>query len=363
MGGSNVKQSASSGINERCNAEGTTIDAKQMKRKLSNMKELKNSPNQLDDLAETLIDGEKIKTRYFQHLLKQLRKAVRLAEEEKASFKGGIPNVATKEGCVERLDDAIAPVRQLRVKLVLYEINESEFKTEVARLFHQVHKFTFGPFHAAIQIGNIIIEWGPNSVIIPRVLEGPQHEMDANKTNPILIADIHEPGETPCQEAVNSIAVGMDRDETQRAFDRTIEEVVELTKEKECLINELVALIVRYNTKFHFGVLSNNCHHFVVDVLSVLGITEHMDAFQGRLRDHAAILMSRQHREAAEFNSHEELDNYVQEHLQTMDEDDAQFCYCNYLLFHTWHVRRPGEEAWQCTEGRCMCPALAERLK
>ena len=358
MGGSQVKQLRQyPGENERVSRSRENVTVEQIKKKLVGAyPDLAKKPNELDDLAKTLADSEKVKERYFKQLYAKMKEAEVFVKEEREDLGGRIANKATRDDYVERLDGVMTPVRELKVKLVLCEINSNPLKANLARFCNDViHKFKFGPFHAAIHIDDIVLEWGPDSLIIPKKVEKPLHEASVDDANTLLVTDLHPNNTAPPQEVFNE---GRSTDE---AFKQTIQEAIDLTKEKECLINELADLVVRYNTKFHYGLLSNNCQHFVIDVLSVLGITDHMEAFKGKLKAHAELLMMRKDA-VAEFNSHKELDDYVRENIDRMTIDDIQFCYCSYLLFHAWEVRRPKERAWKCTQEQCLSQTLAGRL-
>ena len=361
----NVKQDVN--YNERSSEEAgrSTKTVDQVRKKLLKAYEYKDRPNQLEDLAIILSDKDKIKEKYFTHLIDKMKEAIQLVKDERHSFPDGIRNKATRDDFVERVEDAVSPVRRLKVKLILYEVNTDQLKAKMAQFVHDYfHEFTFGPFHAAIHIDNVVLEWGPSSLVIPKISDVQPHKMSEElSTTPVLVTDLHE-NKVP-RDVFSEIKVGAGKESTEEALGRVINEVIDLTLEKECLIDELAEVVFRYNTKQHYGVLTNNCHHFVVDVLSVLGITDHMEAFKGKIKNCASIVISRdeRNRTALEFNSHRELDKYVRENLQTMEKDDIEFCYCNYLLFHAWALKYPGEIAreWACP-GDCMCETLAKQV-
>ena len=349
-----------------CEVGGRSTTTERVKKKLLKaFDEFKDQPNQLEDLAATLTDRERFKHKYFKHLIQKMDEALEVVKEERDSFPSGMPNEGTRERCVERLDSAISPLHQLKIKLVLYEAYADQLKSSIVQVVHDYFReFTFGPFHAAIHVDDILLEWGPSSLIIPKICELQPHEMKSEiSTNPVLVSDLHL-GQAP-QDPLNEIKAVAGQESTEDALGKITNEVINLTVEKKSFIDELVDIILLYNTEKHYSVLTNNCHHFAIDILRALGITDHMEAFKGKVKEHASIILSRKraNRATLEFNSHEELDDYVRENLQTMEKDDSEFCYCNYLLFHAWGARYPSEKAWRCPEGtECLCNNLAKQL-
>ena len=51
-------------------------------------------------------------------------------------------------------------MRNLEVKLILHELKDAHLVQELAAFIHKhVHSFIFGPFHASILIGDVLLEW------------------------------------------------------------------------------------------------------------------------------------------------------------------------------------------------------------
>ena len=150
--------------------------------------------------------------------------------------------------------------------------------------------------------------------------------------------------------------------ETGQHFDTIVEQLTNIKMEKEQLVDELVAVAVRYNTKFTYGLFSSNCQYFVRDCLHVMGIRDKEELFDGRLRDHAAVLMKEGLKGCEEFNSHQDLDDYVRENLQDMNQSELEFCLCHYLIFHAFQKASP-KEAWQCQSHTCLQSHAEKRLQ
>lgn len=175
----------------------------------------------------------------------------------------------------------------------------------------------------------------------------------------MLFTNLHEsPFDGQLPTVPLQYEAGVDSQVVATSFDT----IKDITREKDQLIDELADLCVRYNTKMHYGVFTNNCQQFVRDVLTVLGIMDPESVFRGKLKQHSALVIARDKKEAiVEFNSHQELDQHVREQgVDNMSPDDLEFAYCHYLLFHTWGQRFPNEDAWRCTPGECQADAIAK---
>lgn len=307
--------------------------------------------NQLRDLAEKLIDKEKTKQEFFSHLLMQTETARKAIGEEHDIFPHGFPNKNTRTDGVQRMAEHI---RTLEVKLILHELNDTGLIQNIADFVHSfVSSFTFGPFHASVLIGDVLLEWRPNSLVIPRRIKE-VHEKD---NRAVLFVNLHETSFDSQLPRIPLQYEGVDQETIASHF----EMIKDITFEKEQLIDALVDIVVRYNLKMKYGVFTNNCQHFVQDVLTVLGITDPEKAFRGRIKQHADLVMARHSKEAiTEFNSHQELDQHVKEtKVENMSRDDLEFAYCHYLLFHAWSEKFPFEEAWMCNPDECQANAIA----
>lgn len=329
---------------------------KQVKEKLIKAN-TKKGENELQDLAEKLVDKEKTKREFFAHLLEYTESARQVVTDEHDAFPRGFPNEMTRKDSEQRMAEPFEQISTLEVSLILHELNDTRLIQQLANFIDKyVSSFRFGPFHASILIGDVILEWRPNSLIIPRKIDK-VHNKD-NKA--VLLANIHE---TPFDGQLPAVPLRYEGAD-QAAVSSSFERIKDITREKDMLIDELADVVMRYNTKLHYGLFTNNCQHFVLDVLSVLGITNPEEAFRGKLKQHADLVMARSQKEATvEFNSHEELDRHISEgNVEEMSRDDLQFVYCHYLLFHAWGERFPHEEAWRCNPNECQINRIARKL-
>ena len=336
-------------------------ELKQVKEKLSkaNKGRSKKGKNELQDLAEKLIDKEKTKREFFSHLLVYTETARKVASEEHQAFPEGFPNKFTKVDSEQRMAEPFEQVRKLEVKLMLHELKDAHLVQQVANFVHNyVTSFTFGPFHAAILIGDVLLEWRPNSLVIPRKIK---HEVLIKDEKAVLFTNLHE------QEDFPTVPLQYENGTDEETVASSFENIIDITRVKEQLIDELADVVVRYNTKMHYGIFTSNCQHFVKDVLTILGITDPEKAFRGRLKNHADLVMARYTRNSeaiTEFNSHEELDSHIREqNIDEMSRDDLEFAYCHYLLFHAWGQRFPYVDAWRCNTSECQARLVAKKVQ
>ncbi len=338
-----------------------------VKKKLRNVPECKNmGNNELHELAECLSIKKKFKERYFDPLLRRADQAVLMTMEEAETFAGGnVPNELTTTDSQERMETGLSRVRNLKVELLLFELRDEQQKREITRFFHKyVHQCTYGPFHAALKIGNLVLDWDETSLIIPYRAEA--HDMmatsQADVMNRTLVfrGNLHEGGSLGSEV---QIPVRGGAESTTAAFTKQINHLLDITEEKVCLLDTLAELMVKFNNKQRYGILSYNCQHFVTEVLSVLGQEAQADHFRGKTREFFDAILVRRGLTGpgAEFNTHTELDDHVRENIGRMTPENLEFCHCHYLLFHAWS-RQFNKPAWSCGGDSCQADLVAKRI-
>ena len=354
------------GSNATAHRRGVDKDFEEVRKRLGKAYPEKGQ-NEIRQLALDLSDHERMKERWFGHLLKITDQAVEHVKNEASDFEkaGGFHNQSERRKSGGRIRSGLQPVQSLEVRLLLYELKDETVLHSVAKVLSRyMDNFMYGPFHAALQIGDVILDWGPGSLVVPR-FQVPASEcetQDAANPQPIFDASVHIRSSDPVV-VVNDIPLRTGAERTREFFINQIKIAVDISQEKKSLIDEVVLMAVKYNTKFDFGLFSCNCQYFVVDVLSSLGITDPENTFEGKLKQHRYLLTKRGETVAVEeFNSHQELDDHVRQHLDTMEREDLEFCHCHYLLFHSWGVRRPSEGAWHCDHDTCQHSNIKQHL-
>ena len=356
--GNSVKSNLKPGLGEsEIESRRLQEQLKQVKEKLkkANKGTSKKGENELQDLAEKLLDKEKTKKEFFGHLLEHTEEARQVVSGEQKTFPRGFPNYGTRNDSEQRMAE---PLRKLEAKLILHELKDGRLIQQMANsVAKHVDSFTFGPFHASILVSDVILEWRPNSLVIPYRIG----QVDDKDHKAVLFTNLHE---TSVSQQLPTVPLHYEPGVDQDTVAMTFEQIKGITREKDQLIDELADIVVRYNTKMHYGIFTNNCQHFVKDVLTVLGITNPEEVFRGKIKQHADLVVARARRESiVEFNSHQELDNFIQQqNIDEMSRDDLEFAYCHYLLFHVWGQRFPHEEAWRCTPDKCQASAVGRRV-
>lgn len=300
-------------------------------------------------LADDLTDPGKIKER-FGHLLEIEEYVNSIEESDACELTHSLEFEKRNEQ--QKMDAALAAY--LPVKLILSKLRRgappgaSRFTT-LLRV-----RFAFGPLHAGLVVGNICIEWDESSLVIP---------MPVAPDNPGDFA-AHVGSGASWQDGARQVVRDM-----SIANRRNMQTPVKLGiiynyhDQKERLINDLVDLIVRYNRSKKYGLFRCNCQDFVKDALKALRIRKELK-FDGSLGEyfetlkHGAVASS-------EFNTHDQLDDYVHAHMGTMDKREMEYLLCLYFQFHSAEIRllRPEEEDdWVCPVKTCLCIELDRKI-
>ena len=317
--------------------------------------------NERSELSEGLRHKDRLKKQYFEPLRAQGASAVKVSIEEAETFsRGGYPNEGTKCASHSRIVVGAERVRKLEVHLLLFELHDEHLKRELAHFFNKyVRRFTFGPYHAALKIGSIILEWDETSLIIPHAAS--DYTTEASGRILLFEGNVHD-SDSQSESRIQPIPVRAGAETTLEGFTMQINHILDITEEKDTLLDELADVVVMYNTKFQYGLFGCNCHHFAVDVLQALGKDDEAKYFQGKINELASVLKRRGNVTVAEFNTHEELNNYVHENVANMSLEDLEFCHCNYLLFHAWSKKSPNRIAWKCDSNTCLSARVAQKV-
>lgn len=340
-----------------------------VKEKLRSMRQCAEmGKNELQELAESLSYKDKFKERYFDPLMRRADVAIRTTVEEADTFvEGNYPNAKTRRDSLRRIQSGYDQVWSLRVELLLFELKDEYLKQELARFFHKyVRTCTYGPFHAALKIGNLVLDWDESSLVIPYVvqsrdIQASSQQNDVMKRTLVFRGDLHVI--EPCEENKIDIPTQGGAMATAGAFNEPMNHLLDITEEKVRLLDKLAEVMVFFNNKQSYGVLSNNCQHFVTEVLKALGHQTQADQFQGKIQDFFNVILVKRGMTGpgAEFNTHVELDDYVRENVDTMTHEDLEFCHCHYLLFHAWSTRF-NKPAWSCTRDTCQADQVAMKM-
>ena len=285
-------------------------------------------------LASSLSDSKSLRDTYFSNILQE----------------------STSEGS-----------KELQVAIIWRDISSRETASELSEAFDKFSShFKYGPFCATIKVGNMYLVWDNQEIVIPQTDISPvfEHSIEEDK----LPHQPHQEEATTVEASVNATGVPSSNDPV-KTEDVKISMIfredfmIDMSSRASERIDALMDTLVRYNTKFHYGLLTCNCQHFVTDILTALEAKHLVRRFEDCLDHHAQVLEYRGLNVIKEeFNSHQELDNYVNIRIEDMDVGELVFCYGHYLLFHAWCSECPQLYRLQCSKSTCRFREISQRV-
>lgn len=249
--------------------------------------------------------------------------------------------------CNIRQDSAVP------LKLILIPLRSS---SESPTFMHLL-EMEFGPLHAALQIGDVILEWNDSSLVVPHFC---QHD------DPLLKADT--------QQFTEWVDFTLNQRSRMKNPEKWLEskgqiELVMVKKIHDPIIEALVKLIVNYNSYHWYKLINHNCQHFVLDAFKVLQVNKPAFHFTGGLSKHLKTVKSGKSPSVpVQYKNHAELDLYVKEHkekdlLHSMPQKDLEFLLAQYFQFHlqdkSQYCKKVADlEKWECKEKDCLMHEL-----
>ena len=311
------------------------------------------SEDELKELAKTLQDPKLIKGKYFGPILEIIEDCKAEAAGDAKDYRvTQFRNRAEKQHAIERVDYGMQRVQDIHVKLLWFEIQPLQNRPLAQQVVLAVvpllrgKEFVYGPFHVALQVGDIVVEWNNSSLIIPHRIDPTHHPLMSKRIG-------EQPPATPVPDDMQT-------------FRDTVNEVLITADNKTYLIDQLCELIASYNKKQTYGIFTNNCQHFAADALSALGHEKEAADFRGKSEALANAVMKGGAKEdisnQLEFNTHEELNNHVTTN-DGLSFEDLELCQLHYLLFHVWSTKCPEKDEWRCIESECKLGLVQDRLR
>lgn len=276
---------------------------------------------------------------YFSHLVSGMASDVIIetTDELESSFNNTWEKAMLQKRSLQRFEAVV----NFPVKLIL-----SDLKMDLppfVSTFSKMIQLEFGPLHAALIIDNIILEWDDTSLIMPST------------------AEKEWVFQTRLEGRYDKITQDMkpEMKDSARKMDlkRQIEQVFEVTKEKQKAINHLIEVIIHYNESYEYNVLTRNCQHFVIDAMKALGIDE-VPQFTGIFQNYLKELKKGKSTDILEkFDSHAALDEHVNAIIKPgLSQHDLEYLLCQYFMFHV-SSRKESPNAqdpnWRCEEETC----------
>ena len=316
------------------------------------------SDEDVKELAQLLVSPAEIKAKYFNRIVEKITQCKEDAAQdaEELAKCERFRNMGDKKATRCRLTYDRKHVLQVNVKLLWLELEQNAAVKFAANLICpklKKNKFTYGPFHVALLVDDVVLEWNDTSLVIPYRNKDPR---------PIIAAHIGEPPELSAQ-----LEASLRNPALLQCYLSEAKEIVSTAENKIQLIDQLCEMIALYNKKYTYGLFSNNCQHFAKDVLECLGMEKDVELFKGKSKMLADAVMEGFDKKVldkhSEFNSHEELNRYVTDSGEGLSREELEFCQLHYLLFHAWSTKCPEKYEWRCTKEECKLGLVEDRLR
>lgn len=246
----------------------------------------------------------------------------------------------------------VAQTCHLPVKLILSRLRRG--RPPLAHTWSSLFGFEYGPLHAALQVGEVLIEWGRESLVIPKF-----EAMVAGRE-----LQVHVHGQGQWRDAAGQFVREMSIVDYRpgRNTEQKVDVLYRSVAEKAKLIENLVKVIVKYNCKYKYHLLKCNCQHFVQDAMAALGIKE-TPQFSGKLSEYYKLLKDGKTK-MPKFNTHKCVDKYVTENFDRLSQHDMEFLLCQYFLHHYDEMSKSDNvDEWRCTVATCQSDRLEDHIK
>ncbi len=183
----------------------------------------------------------------------------------------------------------------------------------------------YGAKHVSLTVGDVLLEWGLESLVIPKIIVGaPKGDLqDITKYCPHNVAADRK---APHEDAGLCNAAG----ENELWFKRTAD--------KKPICEELAKVISMYNTRCYYNSIARNCQKFVSDALKALGF-EKKPPSPTKVGARMQELMSKKNPSIPSiFSKHKDLDEFINNQtpkwFDQLDGDSFEYLQHWYMHFH-----------------------------
>ena len=235
----------------------------------------------VNQLADLLMNPEAIKAKYFGHIVERITRCRSNASEDANDLARSeqFRNIREKDATRDRLVYERSCISAVNVKLLWIELEQNAAVQFGANwICPRLNTFIYGPFHVALLVDDVVVEWSNTSLVIPYRSKDPR---------PIIAANIGEPPE-PCAQLEASLR----NPALLQSYLSEAKQIVSTAENKIQLIDQLCEMIALYNKKYTYGLFSNNCQHFAKDVLECLGMEKDVELFKGKSKMLADAVMA-----------------------------------------------------------------------
>ena len=268
---------------------------------------------------------------------------------------------------------------KLTFTLHLSLINDGDIPA-IVRMGAKYLHIKYGVLHAALEIGDtsvsrkVILEWDDAHLVVPRDRDQQEtysfahllkYSGDGKKKAVTKVAQAvgqlektlprSLPVQEQTQESQTEGNTG-EEDKNYRAQDLSAQ-LESTTQNKEEMIANIIATIVRYNTKHDYHMLTRNCQTFVDEVMSAVRASTDMGE---EMQQYLRSLMAGKPR--VRFDSHEELDRYIVLLRHTKEIKSYSLDQLDYLTSHYEHFHRDVQQTKPSTTNRCWVEACQHKF-
>lgn len=298
------------------------------------------------ELAASLIDPKLLWEDYFSGLIDDAADAV---EENVAEKESELCHSLEVRHARRRGEHRFGDVCNFPLKLIFTPLKRGR---GLAKTFASLLEMEFGPLHAALQVGRVVLEWSDNSMVTPYPCD---YEDEVMKLDMQPYSEWVKYTGKHHSEAKKTIE-GLD-------YAGQIELTYKIASEKKRLLDALIEVIIQYNKFHYYNLFDRNCQHFVSDALEALKV-ELPAEFKGGLgKYYKALIAGKTPSVPSKFKTHSHLDLYIKQKqedgtITSMPEHDLEFILALYFRFHLESKTklkkdRKALDEWHCEEEHC----------
>ncbi len=231
------------------------------------------------------------------------------------------------------------------IKLQFTELGRDTLLSKPAMdRFTRVLRLAYGPLHAALVVGDVTLEWDDKSLVVPRFgVSEPDLEVDVT-------------WEAAAMQSITKKGADMNEAIENLDYEEQIHLVYSATASRGAMIEKLIEVISKYNRMYTYHFLFRNCQAFVLDAMKAMGI-EKPPEMSGKLREYFNKLRKGVKNVPKEYQTHEDLDQYVQDSQRNgkfakLTQHDKEYLLCIYFKFHQEAASKE-EWEWACKAPNC----------
>lgn len=302
--------------------------------------ELRRTARQLTDVNELQADFSHLTSGAFEQY------AGEIADESSIAIGHSVELKRAQNRALRRLD---VPT----VRLYLFEL-----RTPVSRFlskFSSMFVFRYGPLHAAIQVGDVMLQWGTDSLVIPERYDPADQLFQTDVKERTCVAQVAAEVRPQAKQAVRDC-------DNKRQIDLQFD----LTIGIEDMLDKIKKVVVDYNRYRYYNVVMRNCQTFVNDVMEAIGVKNIPQNLTGKLKEYFKKLTEHKSEYIpSDIPTHEELDEFVKTSvdLSTASKHDREYLLCLYFQFHLAAMKTDKDPNEKCQVKGCRMATIEDSLQ